>query len=184
MMDAEDKSLFAQAMQDVEPLKVKTPKYHATKDHKQQQHQDLRKVKSKYKHLARQAKKVAKHNPAQVVTQVSAFESLFFQQKGLRLQDFTKLKKSEFVLDACLDLHGETYESAQIQLLAFINECLHHKCRFVRIIHGKGYNSDDTYPVLKNLCNQLLRQNRQILGFCSAPEKDGGVGALNVLLKN
>jgi len=52
----------------------------------------------------------------------------------------------------------------------------------VHIIHGKGYRSENSHPVLKNNLNQWLRQHRDVQAFCSASAKDGGAGAVLVLL--
>ncbi|TQV07217.1 SMR domain protein, partial [Xanthomonas perforans] len=52
----------------------------------------------------------------------------------------------------------------------------------VRIIHGKGLQSDTGAPVLKNLMDRLLRQRNDVLAFHSAPPTQGGTGALLVLL--
>ena len=50
-------------------------------------------------------------------------------------------------------------------------------------MHGKGYNSEAQFPILKNLVNQTLRTLTAVLAFSSAPEKDGGAGAVNILMK-
>ncbi|WP_425477971.1 Smr/MutS family protein [Xanthomonas cucurbitae] len=55
-----------------------------------------------------------------------------------------------------------------------------HGC--VRIIHGKGLQSDNGAPVLENLMDRLLRQRNDVLAFHSAPPTQGGTGALLVLL--
>jgi DNA-nicking Smr family endonuclease len=53
----------------------------------------------------------------------------------------------------------------------------------VHIIHGKGYRSVDSHPVLKNDLNLWLRQHKDVQAFCSAPPKSGGTGAVFVLLR-
>jgi DNA-nicking Smr family endonuclease len=50
-------------------------------------------------------------------------------------------------------------------------------------VHGKGYRSLDNQPVLKNNLNLWLRQHRDVQAFCSASPKDGGAGAVLVLLR-
>jgi len=52
----------------------------------------------------------------------------------------------------------------------------------VRIVHGKGLNSDDSLPVLKNVVDRMLRQRADVLAFHSAPAAQGGTGAVLVLL--
>ena len=48
----------------------------------------------------------------------------------------------------------------------------------LKIVHGKGPDA-----ILKTYVNGWLRQHRDVLAFVSAPEKQGGTGAVLVLLK-
>ena len=68
-------------------------------------------------------------------------------------------------------------------LLHFLHDCAETGCRCVHIVHGKGYRSADNHPVLKNNLNLWLRQHKDVQAFCSAPPKDGGTGAVFVLLQ-
>lgn len=116
-------------------------------------------------------------------------ETLFQEDKvgfiapGLQKNVLKKLRKGYYGLDADIDLHGLTSREAQQQLLRFLHFCVEDGCRCVQIIHGKGYNSPDNQPVLKNDINLWLRQHQDVLAFCSTPPKAGGTGALYVLLK-
>lgn len=114
---------------------------------------------------------------------VSAHESLLFQRKGVRLQEIQKLKKGQYPIEWQQDLHGYTEEEADRQLIDFIQSAIQTGIRSLLVVHGKGYNSDIERPVLKNLVNSRLRQMQDVLAFCSAQQKDGGVGAVYVLLK-
>jgi DNA-nicking Smr family endonuclease len=53
----------------------------------------------------------------------------------------------------------------------------------VRVIHGKGRRSGPRGPVLKNVVNQWLQRNGDVLAFGSARSIDGGSGAVYVLLR-
>lgn len=118
-----------------------------------------------------------------------SLETLFQEDKvgflapGLQKNVLKKLRKGYYGLDADIDLHGLTSREAQRQLLHFLHFCVEDGCRCVQIIHGKGYNSPDNQPVLKNDINLWLRQHKDVLAFCSTPPKAGGTGALYVLLK-
>ena len=68
-------------------------------------------------------------------------------------------------------------------LAAFLDRCGHRGARCVHIIHGKGHGSSNQGPVLKNKVNAWLRQREEVLAFCSAQPKDGGTGAVYVLLR-
>jgi DNA-nicking Smr family endonuclease len=83
-----------------------------------------------------------------------------------------------------LDLHGATVAQAETLLRQFLLEAHAHEHGCVRIIHGKGLQSDGGAPVLKNLVDRLLRQRNDVLAFHSAPAGQGGTGAVLVLLSN
>lgn len=118
-----------------------------------------------------------------------SLETLFQEDKiaflapGMQKNVLRKLRKGYYGLDADIDLHGLSSRDAQQQLLRFLHYCVEDGFRCVLIIHGKGYNSPDNQPVLKNDINLWLRQHKDVLAFCSAPPKVGGTGALFVLLR-
>jgi DNA-nicking Smr family endonuclease len=51
------------------------------------------------------------------------------------------------------------------------------------VIHGKGLGSAGGQPVLKAKVRGWLAQRDEVLAFCQARAKDGGSGALMVLLR-
>jgi len=93
-----------------------------------------------------------------------------------------KLKNGQIPWQARLDLHGLNEESAKDALCEFIIKQLNHGNRCLLIIHGKGSKHGEA-PILKNLVNRWLRQLPEILAFHSALGRDGGSGAVYVLLK-
>lgn len=110
-------------------------------------------------------------------------DSLSFLAPGLQKNVLKKLRKGFFGFDATLDLHGLTSQEAQHQLSKFIYYSVEDGFRCVHIIHGKGYRSENQQPILKNDINIWLRQHSAVQAFCSTPQKDGGTGAVFVLLK-
>lgn len=110
-------------------------------------------------------------------------DRLSFIAPGLQKNVLKKLRKGYFGPDADIDLHGLSSQEAKRQLLNFLHHCVENGCRCVHIIHGKGYRSPDNHPILKNEINLWLRQHKDVLAFCSAPPKEGGTGAVFVLLK-
>jgi DNA-nicking Smr family endonuclease len=114
---------------------------------------------------------------------VSIEDRLSYLAPGLQKNVLAKMRKGQFGLDAEIDLHGLTSEEAKRQLLLFLHRAVIDGCRCVLIIHGKGYRSPDNLPVLKNNLNRWLRQHQDVLAFCSAKPKDGGAGAVLVLLR-
>ena len=117
------------------------------------------------------------------VEQVGIEDSLSFMAPGLQHNVLKKLRKGQFGLDAEIDLHGLNSNEAKRQLLHFLHDSVEDGCRCVHIVHGKGYRSTDNHPVLKNNLNIWLRQHKDVQAFCSAPPKDGGTGAVFVLLQ-
>lgn len=109
-------------------------------------------------------------------------DRMTFLAPGLQKNVLKKLRKRHYGVDAEIDLHGLTSRDAQQQLLQFLHLCIEDGCRCVQLIHGKGYNSPQQ-PILKNDLNLWLRQHKDVLAFCSTPQKAGGAGALYVLLK-
>jgi DNA-nicking Smr family endonuclease len=83
-----------------------------------------------------------------------------------------------------LDLHGLTVSYARETFDEFLLECRRRHVRCARIIHGKGYRSENRQPVLKQKVNYWLRLREEVLAFCSATRRDGGTGVVYVLLRN
>jgi DNA-nicking Smr family endonuclease len=75
-----------------------------------------------------------------------------------------------------------TANEARTALKAFMAEVLLHNHRCVRIVHGKGLRSGPGGPVLKVKLNKWLPQWSEVLAFVTAPARDGGAGAVYVLL--
>jgi DNA-nicking Smr family endonuclease len=111
-------------------------------------------------------------------------DTLSFCRDGIQKALFRKLRTGQFRTDAELDLHGSTAAEARSQLLEFLRYCQREGDRVARIIHGKGFRSSNQGPVLKPLVNTWLRQCDEVLAFHSAMPRDGGTGAIYVLIKS
>ena len=115
---------------------------------------------------------------------VTSDEALFFTRPGLQQRQLQRLKRGQLPIGAELDMHGMTAVEARGAVVNFIALCRDQRIRCVRLIHGKGYGSADSAPVLKNHLNSWLRQHHDVMAFSSAQIQDGGSGALYVLLKS
>jgi len=113
---------------------------------------------------------------------LEAEDTLSYLSNGLQKNVLKKMRKGFYGLDAELDLHGLTSTQAKHELSRFLHFCEQDGCRCVRIIHGKGYRSVDNISVLKNELNIWLRRHHEVQAFCSAAQRDGGAGAVLVLL--
>lgn len=76
-----------------------------------------------------------------------------------------------------------TSAQARVELRAFLAESVAGGIRCVRVVHGKGIRSGQRGPVLKASVNGWLRRWDDVLAFVSAPPRDGGTGAVYVLLR-
>jgi len=116
-------------------------------------------------------------------SQVQSGEVLRFLRSGLQTTVLQKLRRGQFPVEATLDLHGMSTTEANEQLYRFmqISQALGRQA--VRIVHGKGLGSDGQQPVLKAKVNQWLREFPVVLAFCSSNPREGGTGAVDVLLR-
>lgn len=106
--------------------------------------------------------------------------------KGLDPRIVRRLRRGEFAHQAHIDLHRMTTEQARAAVERFLQDAYRSGKRCVLIIHGRGLNSKDQIPVLKNRLTTWLARGpwaRQVLAFTSARLCDGGAGALYVLLR-
>jgi DNA-nicking Smr family endonuclease len=116
--------------------------------------------------------------------EVETHELLEFFRPGLQQRVFHDLRRGHIEVELELDLHGYRAEEARQILELCFKDCRQQHVRCLRIIHGKGYGSAEQQPVLKQLVNVWLRQREDVLAFCSATRRDGGAGAVYVLLRS
>ena len=105
---------------------------------------------------------------------------------GLDRRLLRRLRRGYFSVQAHIDLHGRTRKEAREVLPGFIAESRKRGRRCVLIVHGRGLNSKDQIPVLKESLKVWLTRgamSRSVLAFCTARPPDGGAGAVYVLLR-
>lgn len=110
-------------------------------------------------------------------------EGLSFRRNGIGQEALRKLRRGLWVVQSQIDLHGYRTDEAREAVTAFVKSCVKRDLRCVRIIHGKGLGSAGKEPVLKEKVKRWLVQKDEVLAFCQAPPRDGGAGALLVILK-
>ncbi|MBK1643845.1 DNA mismatch repair protein MutS [Thiocapsa imhoffii] len=116
--------------------------------------------------------------------EVETHEFLQFSRPGLQRRVMADLQRGAFNVELELDLHGLQREQARLLLAEFLAECTRRRVRCALIVHGKGYRSAAQQPILKQKINYWLRLYDEVLAFCSATRRDGGTGAVYVLLRN
>jgi len=157
--DREDDSLFAEAMSDVKPL-----------EHNLAPQKPLRTP-------------LPSVPSAPEESNTEFGEELSFIRPGIQRAVLQKLRRGQLPIEATLDLHGLHSTNASDKLRQFIQQSQMTGKQAVRIVHGKGYGSVARQPVLKVMVNEVLRQLHTVLAFCSAKERGGGTGAVDVLLR-
>lgn len=93
------------------------------------------------------------------------------------------LKRGKWPIGASLDLHGATLDEARTRLDEFLESCITHQIKSVRIVHGKGYGSKDGASVLKQNVRRWLTQIPAVLAYVECADHDGGAGAVQILLR-
>ena len=110
-------------------------------------------------------------------------EDRLFLRPGLPRDILRKLRRSHWVIQDELDLHGLTADAAALATAAFLGESHRKGVRCVRIIHGKGRGSRGREPVLKVRIRKQLQRRDEVLAYAEPREIDGGGGAVIVLLR-
>jgi DNA-nicking Smr family endonuclease len=105
---------------------------------------------------------------------------------GLDPKIFNKLRAGAYSTEAHLDLHGMTSDEALMAVVDFIRRSYTMGKRHLLLVTGRGKNSPDGRGVLRDevqlwLTREPLR--RVVLAFVTAQPRDGGPGALYVLLR-
>ena len=106
-----------------------------------------------------------------------------FVRPGLQQKHVRRLRRGQIPIEAEADLHGMRTREAEKVLVSFLRECRDQGLRCVRVIHGKGRGSRGGQAVLKWEVDRWLRRDQGVMAFSSAQPRDGGTGAVYVLLK-
>lgn len=113
----------------------------------------------------------------------SASHGADFLQRGYGPDLLKGLRRGKWLIGASLDLHGNTLDQARERLDRFLQSCVEHQVKCVRVVHGKGYGSKDGEAVLKQTVRRWLSQMDLVLAYIECAEQDGGAGAVQVLLR-
>ena len=118
------------------------------------------------------------------IAHVGGNEQLSYRTSGVRKKEMQRLKRGNIQLNFEIDLHGLSQREAHDKLESLITMYAKDGLKSGIVIHGKGLRSENNEPKLKMLTNQILRNHHSVIAFNSATAKDGGPGAVYVLLKN
>ena len=105
---------------------------------------------------------------------------------GVDRNTMRRLKRGQFPIQDHIDLHGLTQKDAETKVRDFLVNSQARGLQCVLIVHGRGLNSPDNIPILKERLPVWLNRGpaRKIVkAFSSARPYDGGTGAIYVLLR-
>lgn len=92
------------------------------------------------------------------------------------------MPKSFFSERVCaeIDLHMLTRSQAEIELYDFLDKAYSLGFHKIRVITGKGLNSENKQSVLKPFIQEILKKEK--LKFRDAKLNEGGSGAIDIWL--
>jgi DNA-nicking Smr family endonuclease len=176
-MSSEGDKVFQDAMSDVAPLK-REPRVGI--DRAAGRDRD-----SSIEHRRQAATELVERdrNPLaeSAIQPLDAWFVLEFRRPGVQHGVFRKLKQGRYEAQSRLDMHRMSVEVARREIFDFIEESYRFGLRCVLIIHGKGERERSS--ILKGCVDHWLRELEPVLAFHSALPRDGGTGAVYVLLR-
>lgn len=105
---------------------------------------------------------------------------------GLDPLVIAKMRSGQYSPESYIDLHGLNTEQAYASLLGFIRHSYNQGLRSLIVVTGRGKNSPGGFGVLRQHMQDWLTKDplkRVVLAFCTAQPRDGGAGALYVMLR-
>ena len=172
--NSQGNTLFRSAVGETKPIKQRD------RDHSKPGEQRPRRKSQKDVPQLSLASQAESHAPAEP----GAADKLNFQRGSVSRKVMRDLRRGNYAITEEIDLHGMTSNEAHKALHDFIGHCVRRRLGCVRIVHGKGLGSGSRGPILKAGVDRWLRQWDEVLAYCSALDRDGGTGAVYVLLKN
>jgi len=109
-------------------------------------------------------------------------EDASYLRPGLPRDILRRLRRTHWVIQEDLDLHGMNSAQAALATGEFLAQARRAGLRCVRIIHGKGLRSHGREPVLKGRIRKLLTRRDDVMAFVEPRAHHGGAGAVVVLL--
>lgn len=179
-----DTALFLQAVRDVKPLKS-SQRHQSKTVAKKQSSAQLEQFKRRQQHALGQTQLSA-------LTGISDLYSTDYDDEYPRPSYLNPLcgtdvlrylQKGRWRIMSSIDLHGATLDQARLRLDYFLQHSLAEGYKCVRIVHGIGYGSKATGPVLPTAVRRWLSQLDFVLAFSDCAPNEGGQGAVKVVLR-
>lgn len=174
----DDDDFFLREMQGVKKIK-QVKKVDLSQPHKATDAQKLRQQSA----TSEKVSSDPNHLQHYEVERVQPHDELGFKCHGIQDGVFRKLRQGKYPIDARLDLHRMTIDTAREIVFSFINDCVKYDLRTVLILPGKGDRNIEEPALLKSHLIHWLPQLPDVMAFHTALPKDGGAGAMYVLLR-
>ncbi|WP_342320797.1 DNA endonuclease SmrA [Kosakonia sp. BYX6] len=169
-MNPDDKSLFLDAMEDVQPLK------HSADVHWQPSHNSrtLQRV---------DTLQLDNFLTTDFLDIIPLDTPLEFRREGLQNGVIDKLRLGKYPQQASLNLLRQPVEQCRQALFRFMYQCRQDGLRNLLIIHGKG-REDNSHPnIVRSYLARWLSEFDDVQAFCVALPHHGGSGACYVALR-
>ena len=179
--EKEDIQFFFEAMADVRPLSKKQRIVTRVPD-----------PKIKPAHPIKNSEQEVVEHLSDLVNGTADFDISFSDEyiegsvPGLSRKLMRQLKNGQFPIQDHIDLHGLTKGEAEVRIREFLIQSYRLGLSCVLVVHGRGLNSENNIPVLKERLPTWLSKGpakKIVLGFSTARPYDGGTGAIYVLLR-
>ena len=173
--ESREKGAFTRAMRDVKPLQ-----YEERVTHRRPRTAKAEMTRAAREDVLRESLH-GSHDGPDALEQLG--EEISYRRPGVPERTFRRLRRGRFSIEDETDLHGLTAAQARIMLRTFIVESADRGLGCVRVIHGKGLRSGPRGPVLRSHVQRWLAQWDEVLAYVSACARDGGSGAVYVLIR-
>ena len=169
-MNLDDKSLFLDAMEDVQPLKQCHDVHW----------QPIRNARTRQELDTLQLDNFLTTGFLDIVTLATPLE---YKREGLQNGVLDKLRLGKYYKQASLNLLHQPVESCRQNLFAFIRQAQKENLRNVLIIHGKGKEDGSHANIIRSYLARWLTEFDEVQAFCCALPHHGGSGACYVALR-
>lgn len=185
LLTTSDQNLFLQAVKDVKPLKSSQSRHHKIETKRKKQ------IALENEQFKRRQQHALGQNPLPYLQSISDFYSPDYDEQPRRdylnplcgTDVLRNLKKQRWPITSSIDLHGATLDQARLRLEYFLQHSLAEKYKCVRVVHGIGYGSKENGPVLPTAVRRWLSQLDFVLAYTDCAPREGGEGAVKVLLR-
>ncbi len=169
-MNLDDKSLFLDAMEDVQPLKRATDvHWHPTRNQRAPQRIDTLQLDN--------------FLTTGFLDIIPLSQPLEFRREGLQHGVLDKLRSGKYPQQASLNLLRQPVEECRKMMFSFIQQAMADGLRNVLIIHGKGRDDKSHANIVRSYVARWLTEFDDVQAYCTALPHHGGSGACYVALR-